>query len=74
MLAHTDPVAVRLEPPFIHQTKELPKCPAEESENCEKSPPTNAKKSCEKTDTRINRVVLKLQFLNKSNNGKFGYI
>jgi hypothetical protein len=31
------------------------KCPAEENENCEKSPLTNARKNCGKTDTRTNR-------------------
>jgi hypothetical protein len=31
------------------------KCPAEENENCEKSPLTNARKNCGKTDTRTSK-------------------
>jgi hypothetical protein len=33
------------------------KCPAEESENYEKLPLTNAKKSCGKTDTRTSKLI-----------------
>jgi hypothetical protein len=32
------------------------KCPAEENGNCGKSPLTNARKSCGKTDTRTSKV------------------
>jgi hypothetical protein len=33
------------------------KCPAEEKENCEKSPRTNARKNCGKTDTKTNNGI-----------------
>jgi hypothetical protein len=52
---------LRLEPlTFI--AKEKLKCPAEENENCEKLPLTNAKKSCGKTDTRTNRAFFGMFF------------
>jgi hypothetical protein len=35
--------------------KETVKCPAEESVNSRKSPPTNERKNSEKTDTRTNK-------------------
>jgi hypothetical protein len=35
--------------------KEKLKCPAEENANCGKSPLTNARKNCGKTDTRTNK-------------------
>jgi hypothetical protein len=38
--------------------KEKLKCPAEERENCEKSPLTNARKNCGKTDTRTSKLIL----------------
>jgi hypothetical protein len=38
--------------------KEKLKCPAEERENCEKSPRTNARKNCGKTDTRASKLIL----------------
>jgi hypothetical protein len=37
--------------------KEKQQCPAEESENCEKLPLTNARKNCGKTDTRTNSWI-----------------
>jgi hypothetical protein len=40
----------------VSSYKEKLKCPAEEKENCEKSPLTNARKNCGKTDTRANRM------------------
>jgi hypothetical protein len=56
----------RLGPPFIARAmpddKEKLKCPAEENANCGKSPPTNARKSCGKTDTRINRSCFRACF------------
>ncbi|MDR1252691.1 MAG: hypothetical protein LBK62_11095 [Treponema sp.] len=41
---------------FLSHNEENLKCPAEENANCGKSPLTNAKKSCGKTDTRTNEV------------------
>jgi hypothetical protein len=43
---------------FYPESKEKLKCPAEENANCERSPLTNAKKSCGKTDIRTNKPVL----------------
>jgi hypothetical protein len=40
----------------VSSYKEKLKCPAEERENCEKSPLTNARKNCGKTDTRANKM------------------
>jgi hypothetical protein len=36
--------------------KETVKCPAEESANSRRSPPTNGRRSSEKTGTRTNRI------------------
>ncbi|MCL2210720.1 MAG: hypothetical protein FWB95_02225 [Treponema sp.] len=45
---------IRLVPSILPVLGEF-KCPAEESANCEKSLPTNARKNCGKTDIRINK-------------------
>jgi len=34
------------------------KCPAEESVNCGKSPPTNARKNCGRTDIKTNKRLV----------------
>jgi hypothetical protein len=45
---------VRFWTAFYSEDKEKPKCPVEENGNCGKSPPTNARKNCGKTDIRTN--------------------
>ena len=53
------PVPARLVAACYPEDKEKPKCPAEENANCEKSPPTSARRSCGKTDTRTNDANFK---------------